>query len=389
MSLYEVLTSASSHADAARAMLYHTDAAGLLRGAVWTRENDGGWVRPSRVGPVQARALESCLAWHPGLFRQMARTTAGICLRFATDGTEVAVSVRLDDEPSGTADVLAPLDKGRRRPHDGFSAIADGRALACVMPQTVGRALPWMDDAEGPGAGIGIVSFSLERHSWRGAGTMAIPGLGARHEVCLWLPCLRGCEVRDVWSDGTYIEPLPERPHLLVLGDSLGQGFCADDPLLAWPSLLAAHLSLELVNQSIGGQVFQPSALMGESVEEVSTIVIELGNNYRHEACTVAEVTRDVRAYLREVVRAYPTARVVVVTPTGHDEDAWPVHPRSCAREVPAIVRAAARKLGLHVIDGTRLIERGDVVLSDGEHPSAAGHVQMAARLAVMLEGGA
>ena len=101
------------------------------------------------------------------------------------------------------------------------------------------------------------------------------------------------------------------------------------------------------------------------------------------------EVTRDVRAYLREVVRAYPTARVVVVTPTGHDEDAWPVHPRSCAREVPAIVRAAARKLGLHVIDGTRLIERGDVVLSDGEHPSAAGHVQMAARLAVMLEGGA
>ena len=387
MSLYEVLTSASSHADAARAMLHRTTAEGMLRGAVWTQKVDGGWVRPSRVGPVQARALESCLAWHPGLFRQMARTTAGICLRFATDGTEVALSVRLDDEPSGTADVLAPLDKGRRRPHDGFSAICDGRVLGCVMPQTLSRPLPWMDDEEGPG--IGIVSFVLEHHSFRGAGTMAIPGLGARHEVCLWLPCLRGCEIRDLWVDGTYVEPLTERPHLLVMGDSIGQGFCADDPLLAWPSLLAAHLSLELVNQSIGGQVFQPSVLMGDSLDEVSIVAIELGNNYRHEACTVAEVTRDVRAYLREVARAYPDSLVVVITPTGYDEEAWPVHPRSCAREVPAIVRAAARKLGMQVIDGMRLIERGDVVLADGEHPSAAGHAQMAARLAVALAGGA
>ena len=381
MHLGEVLTSAGSHAEVARSMLVSASAADVLCGAVAVDEEEGGWVRPRRFVVAQARALESCLAWHPGLYRQMARTTAGICLRFATDGAEFALALRIDEEPRGTAAVLAPLDPGGRRPHDGVSVVVDGRVQGCSMPQAVARPLPWLEDADG----MAVVSAALEHHSGRGAGTMAIPGLGARHEVCVWLPCLRGCTVRELWSDGTYVEALPRRRRMLVLGDSIGQGFCAGDPLLAWPALLAEHLGLELVNQSVGGQVFQPSVVMGQPVADVELVVVELGCNYRHEPCTAAVVMQDAKAFLHEVKRAYPQARVVVLTPTGHDEDAWPVHPNSCAREVPAIVRVAARKQGLEVVDGTLLIEKGDVTLADGEHPAPAGHAQLAARLATVL----
>ncbi|MBR3318271.1 MAG: SGNH/GDSL hydrolase family protein [Atopobiaceae bacterium] len=365
MSLFEVLTSASSHAEAARALLYCAKASPFVRGAVTVENESAGWVRPHRVDYAQARALESCLAWHPGLYRSMARTTAGVCVRFATDGAEVALAVRMDDEPRGTAEVLGPLDRGRRRAHDGLSVVVDGRVLGCGMPRTLTRPLPWIENTHD----MGILSFELEKGDERGTGTMAIPGLGARHEVCIWLPCLRGCAVRELWSDGTYVEPLEARGSLLVLGDGVGQGFCADDPLLAWPTLLAEGLDFDVINQSIAGQVFQPSMLMGASIQGVELVVIALGTRYRRETCAMTQVKQDVRAFLREVVRRYENARVVVVTPYGRNDT------------FSSVIRRAARDANVEVVDGHGLFSSEDLVFADEVHPTSSGHAQIAARL--------
>lgn len=380
MRLTEVLTSGSSHAAVARSMLQTTPVGPLVCGAVELEELDGGWVRPHRFHRAQSRALESCLAWHPGLYRQMARTTAGVCVRFATDAREVALALRLDDEPKGTSAVLSALDAGRRRAHDGVSALVDGVAMGCDMPQPVARTLPWVEGAEG----MSIYALALDDGAG-GSGTMAIPGLGMRHEVCLWLPCLRGCVLRELWTDGTYVEPLPARRRLLVIGDAVGQGFCADDSLLAWPALVAECLSLELVNQSIRGQVFQVSTLMGDVVEDVDVVLVQLGGSYRHEPCPTSEAMRDARAFFRGLSRLYGHARIVALTPLGYDAQACAIHPRSCARDVAGIVRTAARSQGFVVVNGRHLIEQNDVVLADAEHPNAIGHVQLASRLATVL----
>lgn len=369
MGLYEVLTSASSHAQMARSLLHCAHAAPLVCGAVGLEELDEGWVRPCRVDAAQARALESCMAWHPGLYRSMARTTAGVCLRFATDGSEVALAVRVEDEPRATAAILQPLDKGRRREHDGLSVMVDGRVVGCEMPRPLPRPLSWVDG----GDGMRVLSFSLEERDGRGTGTMAIPGLGARHEACVWLPMLRGCAVREVWCDGTYVEPLPSRGRLLVLGDGIAQGFCADDPLLAWPTLLAEGMGLDVVNQSIEGEVFQPSMMLGAAVEDVRLVVVALGLQYRREACAMLLVKQDARAYLREVRRRYDGVRVVVVTPFGRNDD------------VSGAIRATARSLGIEVVDGSRLLSQTDLVFADDVYPAAAGHAQIAARLAARL----
>ena len=380
--LEELLCSASAHASAARSTLFTCSVDRFLCGAVRVEESEGGWVRPYRLGPSQARSLESCLAWHPGLYRQMARTTAGVCLRFVTDGSELAMAVRVDEEPSGTAAALAPLDSGRRRLHDGFAVMVDGRQMGCLVPRELGRPLPWMEDA----AGSSLLTFALEKHARNEARTMAIPGLGARHEVCVWLPCLRGCEVRELWTDGTFVEPVAARGRLLVLGDTVGQGFSADDPLLTWPALLSEHLGLELINQSIRRQVFQPSALMGEWVSDVRVVVVELGGAYRDEACSESAVTQDVRAYLRELAAGYPDARVVVITPLGHDALRRHTHPSSCARAVARILRSEAHRQGMEVVEGLSLVGEGDGSLLVGECLLPVGHVQLASRLAAALE---
>ena len=134
--------------------LVRADAADLLHGAVRHESELEGWIRPWRFSADQMRAMGSCQAWHPGLYRQMGRATAGVCLEFTTDSSEVAVEVRLDGEPVGTREVLKYVDAreaGRQaaapeafarqagaaapaRMHDGLSCEVDGRPLGVRAP---------------------------------------------------------------------------------------------------------------------------------------------------------------------------------------------------------------------------------------------------------------
>gem|GEM_PF-293599 len=360
----------------------------LLCGALHVTTSSEGWVRPSRFNPAQFLALTSCMAWHPGLYRQMANTTAGICLRFATDATEVALAVRYDDEPSGTAAVLDNIPQraeAKRQqaetdlqlvydlrdysvehgPYDGFSVVVDGRPLGASFPQ----------------AGVLRASLRDPRED-TGDGVVALPGLGQRHEVTIWLPCLRGCTMREIWTNGTYVEPLGKRHRMLVLGDSVGQGFCSGDPALAWPALVADQLGLELVNQSLGGQVFQPTALIAADMDDVEHIVVELGLNYRWERCSPTVVKQDVRGVLFELSKRWSKAHLWVLTPIWFNQKSSPVIKGSCYDLVAQIIGDAARRYGATLVDGSRLMDHSSALFEDGVvHPGAKGHEQMAQRL--------
>lgn len=75
-----------------RSLLVRADAADFLHGALDAEAEPGGWVRPLRFLPPQVRALGSCQAWHPGLYRQMARTAAGVSLSKDSGGINVTAN---------------------------------------------------------------------------------------------------------------------------------------------------------------------------------------------------------------------------------------------------------------------------------------------------------
>ena len=105
------------------------------------------------------------------------------------------------------------------------------------------------------------------------------------------------------------IEPVASRDQLLVIGDSIAQGFVSGDPAHNWPALLATKLGLDVLNQGIGGQVFLPGSTVG-LVDEASpsAVVVELGENYRYEPCQEMRISRDIRTSLFEVAEAWPEA---------------------------------------------------------------------------------
>ncbi len=363
----------------ARELMVSASAGDFLHGALRTDDVGRGAIRPSRLTRRQFQALTSVRAWHPGLFRSLATTTAGITLELETDSSELLVEVRLDPMPRGSQAVIDDVERAGnlREPVDGLSTTVDGRHLPVQVP------------AEGQ---VGVEFLLTDPAVTKGPGVRSLPGLGSTHHVRIYLPCLRGCVLGRVWGDGTFLRAVPARPRLLVLGDSIAQGYVAGDPALAWPTLVAERMGLDLVNQSIGGQVFQPGTVAGVlsvlEPQEVEAVVVELGENYRYERCGRGEVARDVRMYLGELREALPATRVWVTTPMWHDELRYPTDPRSCFADVADVIRAeVARRENMEVVEGSWLIDAKPSLMADAyEHPNARGSAMVAERLGFVMD---
>ena len=344
-------------------------AAGLLRGAVRTEELPNGWVRPRRFFYEQERALSSCMAWYPGIYRQMSAATAGVRLDFETDATELALEVRFDAEPRAAANVIAaaerPSEEGAGATFDAISVEVDGEIVAKLPLEAV---------APAPGIpGAPAVSFSIDVADGAAEGDLLqLPGFGQMHRVRLWLPSLRGCELGRVLGNGTFVRPAEgayppaaegaEKPKkrkkkakkgaqgslpvpetqaawprsVLVLGDSISQGFLAGSPTNAWPTIVARRLGAELVNQGLGAQVFQSSSLTGLSELEAPDLVfIAFGENYRYGRCSASQVGREISEYLRLVGELFQKASIVVLLPA---DDGRGVAPGSCYGQVRSFI---------------------------------------------------
>lgn len=342
----------------------------FLHGAVSSERGADGWVRPLRFFPTQLRALGSCAAWHPALFRSMARATSGITVEFLTDAREVALEVDVDPEPRGTAAQIELVSPGSTHPpFDGFSATVDGHHLDPCMPPagTAELVVDLDDDVEEP----------------------TLPGMDPMRRVTLWLPALRGCQVRSLCADGTVLEPVEKRPTLLVLGDSISQGFLVGDPAGTWPAIVAAERGLDLVNQGVGGLVFQPTALSGlGALDTPAAVWVGLGANYRFERWNPALVSREIASYVDMVCGLWPDVPVFLATPTPHDEEAYPSRSGGAHGQVPAMIEAAAAgHPEVQVVDGSLLLEDRSRYFADADHPSARGARLMALRCGRVIDG--
>lgn len=142
---------------------------------------------------------------------------------------------------------------------------------------------------------------------------------------------------------------------------------------------------MELLNQGIGGQVFQPGTLWGLEALDPAAIVVEFGENYRYERCAASAVGRDVRAYLSEVALAWPDTPTWVLGVPPHTEDVYPTHARSCFAEVDGLIAdAAARHDSMTLVDASALLDEGRLaeLLADGsDHPGTRGQEMFARRL--------
>lgn len=387
----------------------------FLKGALWVEDENFGWVRPERFYPEQKRALVSCAAWYPGVFRQMAECTSGVSLEFLTDSTSLELEIRYDAEPRVTQNVLEQsaleLAFGDSilvavDANSSYKQVAlNKEATSFILKIEIEDEAPAAELSESAETGEspkGAVQQESEEQLGgkpkasvgskktkpsRKAQQLQLPGFGDEHHVKIYLLAFRGCALRNIQGDGTYFLPAELRPQMLVLGDSIAQGYTADSAASAWPSLVAGALNFELVNQSVAAQVFQPSMLLGlEAYKDTlnpELVLVALGTNYRFGACSASLARQDIKRFLRSVDELYPKARLVVLLP---HVGGSPVVERSCFSEVPELIKQEASALkALRMKNGrqpvlvAQLPELPLEFLADSVvHPSTQGHAYLA-----------
>ncbi|MBB3665572.1 lysophospholipase L1-like esterase [Prauserella sediminis] len=189
--------------------------------------------------------------------------------------------------------------------------------------------------------------------------------------------------------DGSIV-PAPRGPRWVVYGDSIVQGWSVTEPGLAWPSLVANELGLDLVNLGFAGAArgeLPAADVVGRS--EATAVALAWGTNAWSSVPTDSwAVAETMRLFLRAVRQGSPMTPIVVVSPIV----------RPAAEDTPNRFDTTHRALrgaledAVHAyVDSTgdsrvTLVPGGELVspehLADGIHPDDTGHRIIADALA-------
>ncbi|MFG2943464.1 SGNH/GDSL hydrolase family protein [Streptomyces sp. NPDC048282] len=190
-------------------------------------------------------------------------------------------------------------------------------------------------------------------------------------------------EVKVVTLAGDHrLEPVEPGPLWVVYGDSITQGWSVSAPGLAWPSLVADALGLDLVNLGFAG------AARGElptadavAASGADAVALAWGTN-AHTALptSAAQIAETTRLHLTAVRQGLPEVPLLVVSPIVRPaaEDV-PNRFGATLADLRTAMETAVRRFAeeswdhrVALVPGRDLVAAGHLV--DGVHPGDEGH---------------
>ena len=327
-----------------------------LRGAVRLVRRSDGLTTPSRFFSKQARTLASLGRGH------RAQATAGIAIDFVTTG----------DEVSFDCEVLGKIDPYSRMYEETMALAPEGAVAEAGVMDSIDVVV------EGHGR------YLVPVHSGRIEVPFENPW-GQACEVRIVLPCMMSVAVGNLMTNGS-LEPAPERDYLLVLGDSIFQGFTAGRPSMTIAAQLAHGMDLDLVNQAVAGYIFDESTLRGIGQlreRPPACIVVAYGTNDWGRVGSASALRNAARAYLERLNRAFPEVPTYVVSPLWRADKDEPSPSGKRLGWMHKMLRHACEGLkNMHVIRGFDLLPHNAAFMADGRlHPNADGCTIVAERL--------
>ncbi len=316
--------------------------------ADWRLEGRGfaGRKAPYDRLPAAAEGVVPPAVWN------LARQSAGIAVRFASDTAAVHVRYRLTNDRLAMAHM----------PATGVSGVdlyaRDGR----------GR-LRWVQ---------------VTRPAQRDVTARIIGNLAPeRRQWMLYLPLYNGVELLELGLPrGAALEQLPPPPGkpIVVYGTSIAQGACASRPGMAWTAIVGRTLDREVINLGFSGN--------GRMEAEVGRFLAELDPSVFVVDClpnmTPVQVAERTVPLVRQLRAARPTTPILLVEDRTFG-NAW-VQPsvqeahaarRLALRTAVAELRATGVP-GVHLLNGAPLLGDDDEATTDGSHPNDLGMTRQA-----------
>jgi len=306
--------------------------------------------------PARARGVVREPVW------ELSRHTAGVCVRFASDATEISARWTL----------------------------AGGSLAMDHMPAT-------------GVSGLDLYVLHAGRWRWLGVGrpkelpanTCALTGglKPGMRQFMLYLPLYNQATAVEIGvPKGSFIGPGPARPRqtrpICVYGTSIVQGGCASRPGMAYPAILGRRLNKPMLNLGFSGN--------GKAEPEMAALLAELNPSVYVLDClpnlTVQEVSQRIEPMVQVLRAAHADTPIVLV-----ENIVYQNAPLSAAREESykaknAALRAVWRRLQkrqtpkLHYVTGDSLLGDDWDATVDGAHPNDLGFYRMASALLGVLE---
>lgn len=182
-------------------------------------------------------------------------------------------------------------------------------------------------------------------------------------------------------------QPAPEKGRrYLALGDSITQGMEARHPSITYTNILKRHLDARIINQGVGGFIFDPKSLEACNDFAPDLISVAYGTN---DIATIDDFPLVITAmedYLKRLFSLYPNVPVNIITPIWRVAYEEQPHFRERVHSLHnAISQTASQYTYAHVIDGLGLIPHSAEYFNDGLHPNELGFCLMGINLIKQL----
>ncbi|MEK5645653.1 hypothetical protein BK138_29960 [Paenibacillus rhizosphaerae] len=199
---------------------------------------------------------------------------------------------------------------------------------------------------------------------------------GELRRVEVHLPQAAWVTVTDVrLSPGAIAVPAQDRPlrRLLCLGDSITQGLESRHPSGTYPVRLARLMNAELLNQGVGGHVFDPDSFDTALPFEPDLITVAYGVNDWMSNMLASEIEVRAKGYLERISARYAGVPLLVITPIWHHAEMTSKAAGTLA-DVRALIARVASGFGqARVVDGALLVPGLPHLFADGVHPTEEG----------------
>lgn len=210
-----------------------------------------------------------------------------------------------------------------------------------------------------------------------------IPDTSKPSRVTLYFPYLA-----DLWLRNIVIPedsmPVSKKCKLLMLGDSITQGFWAQHMNQTYSNILADMLDAQMLNQGIGGDTFWADNLDPELPFDPDIVTVAYGVN---DWAAGVLWSGSVEAYLEKLDSLYRDKKVFVLLPTwylcgsepkedGHTLQDGREHIRACAEKYPY----------MKVIDCSGFVPHLPDYYGDDVHPSDMGFLYYGYHLTKEIE---
>ena len=290
-------------------------------GAYFFEETGDGWLQAFQYSKDQMKYFESCIEAGFGFWFERCTATNAKTLEFTTDARDVSFEYRFTWLGS----------------EDTFELAVDGQI----------REIRYVKDLPREG-----------KLAWE------LPE--GKKDVIIYLPAdatvvLRNCEIGGAFT------PARKNEKVLWLGDSITQGYGPLRSAQTYVSVANRILNYDIINQGIGGYIYDKKSLMKMDGYTPDRIIVALGTN--QFGC---ETMKDVEEYYETLIGIYGNEiPVLCISPLwrGDLPEQMPVLVRFCEK----VKEIAGRYPNVKVADGFTLVPHLPEYFRDNLHPNELG----------------